>query len=228
MADPIKEAFQKVKDDIQQLRTELEEILNELHLVKRTLNQTDKPTNQQTNEEIIQTQGQFSQTDKKIISNNLPLQSLKTQNSDVSIGNRGVPTDRQTNQQTDRQDDKFAQSNMPPDRITHMDQVAEVLNSLDALKKDIRKQFKQLTPQEMLIFSTIYQLTDQGIDVDYTLLAQKTNLSESSMRDYILKLTKKGVPLQKVRENNKRVTLSIPSEFKRLASLDTILALRSI
>ncbi len=99
---------------------------------------------------------------------------------------------------------------------------------MDALKKDLRKQFKRLTPQEMLVFSTIYQLTDQAIEVDYSILAKKTNLTESSIRDYVQKLLRKGLPLEKIRENNKRILLIIPPEFKRMASLDTLISLRNL
>ena len=42
----------------------------------------------------------------------------------------------------------------------------------------------------MLIFSTIYQLEEENITVDYPLLASKTTLSESSVRDYTQKLIK--------------------------------------
>ena len=109
-----------------------------------------------------------------------------------------------------------------------MEKVTEILNSLGDLKKDLRKQFKQLTPQEMSIFSLIYELTDQKIEVNYPILSSKTNLTESSIRDYVQKLVKKGIPLQKTKENNKRVTLFLPEEFKKIASLETIALLRSL
>jgi DNA-binding MarR family transcriptional regulator len=177
--------------------------------------------------------------------NKLPLKPSKTQNFDVSIGNKGVPADRQTNQQTDQQTDnyhypsvsdtfsnessqKFVLNRTLEDPLKKIGKVAELVNSLDALKKDLRKQFKKLTPQEMLVFSTIYQLTDQAIDVDYSILSKKTALSESSIRDYIQKLLKKGIPLEKTRENNKRILLSIPPEFKRITSLETLISLRNL
>lgn len=242
MADPIKEAFHKVKEDIQSLREDILNITQELKTLREEINRTFNPTDRPTDSQTIptmkptmtvpeQTEATFLPTMTPTIENKEPLYSLKSQNTDISTGNRGVPTDRQTNQQTDRQSTEFALIPHPQeimDPLTKMDQVAQVLNSLDALKKDLRRQFKQLTEQEMLIFSTIYQLTDQGIEVDYPLLAEKTRLSESSMRDYTQKLIRKGIPIQKVRENNKKVTLSIPTEFKRMATLDTILSLRNL
>lgn len=243
--DKIKEAFQKVKEDISLIKEQLEEL-------KRTIRQTDTQTYRQTDTNFIPTipqtlptETQTTQTINENAKNKSPLEGSKNQFSDISTGNKGVQTDRQTNQQTDRQtdnylsqsisrpmpvfsDQKFVLNQNSDDPIKRIEKVAEVVNSLDALKKDLRKQFKQLTPQEMLVFSTIYQLTDQSIDVDYSILSKKTSLSESSIRDYVQKIIKKGVPLEKIRENNKRIILAVPPEFKRIASLDTIISLRDL
>jgi hypothetical protein len=241
----IKEAFQKVKEDMGVIKEQIESL-------KRTIQQTDKPTDTQTDKIFTQTHNIVDQTDTSTIptneknySNKQALETLKTQNSSISIGNRGVQTDRQTNQQTDRQTNnyeyasaheplpttpaqKFALSNDLDDPIKRIEKVTEVINSLDALKKDLRRQFKLLTSQEMLVFATIYQLTDQAVDVDYSLISKKTNLSESSIRDYVQKIIRKGIPLEKSKENNKRILLSISPEFKRIASLDTIISLREL
>lgn len=248
----IKEAFQKVKDDMNLLKNQLEAITTQLDDIKRTVRQTDKPSDTQTNGYSIKTIPYLTPTDTPTtptlmekLENKRPLESLKPENLDISTGNKGVPTDRQTYEQTDRQTDKydynsnsqqiatsqtnkFALIEKLDDPVLKIGRVAELVNSLDALKKDLRRQFKRLTPQEMLVFSTIYQLTDQAIDVDYTLLSKKTNLSESSIRDYIQKLLKKGIPLEKTRENNKRILLTISPEFKRIASLETLISLRGL
>ncbi|MEK6846579.1 MAG: hypothetical protein AABY16_00245, partial [Nanoarchaeota archaeon] len=98
----------------------------------------------------------------------------------------------------------------------------------DDLKKEVRLKFKRLTEQEMLVFSTIYQLEEQGFVVDYAILAQKLNLTEISIRDYVHKILKKEIPLIKSKEANKKIVLSIPQELKRIASLQTIFQLRNI
>ncbi|MFH1803092.1 MAG: hypothetical protein ABH864_06635 [archaeon] len=250
--DRIKEAFQKVKEDMGLLREQLDSITSEITNLKRTLTKTDTPTDTQTDRLFVQTQApstqthtQTNQTDTEIGPDQMPPNGSKRQNLNISTGNRGVQTDRQTNQQTDRQTDnypyksaseqfstqthqKFALNQTFDDPITRIEKVAQVINSLDALKRDLRKQFKLLTSQEMLVFSTIYQLTDQAFDVDYSLLSKKTSLSESSIRDYVQKIIKKGIPLEKTRENNKRILLTIPPEFKRMASLETINTLRNL
>jgi predicted transcriptional regulator len=214
----LKDAFRRVKEDISNLTYQIELLTNEIYEIKRTSLQkimSDRQTDRQKNQTVPQ-----------------EVEGLKLSNSKVSIGNQGVQTDKQTNRQTDKQSKKFAlssdSSNQVEDKVSRIDKVAEVLDSLDSLKKDLRSKFKKLTTQEMIVFSTLYQLSEEGFTVDYPLVASKTNLSESSIRDYVQKLIRKGIPVDKKKENNKKVVLSIPLEFKRMASLQTILSLREI
>jgi hypothetical protein len=154
-----------------------------------------------------------------------------SQNLGVSTGNRGVPTDRQTNQQTDQQimssqnieeksPNKAPESTFP--------NVSEILANLDNLKKEVRLKFKRLTSQEIQVFSLIYSLEEDGNAVDYKLLSDKMSLSESSLRDYVLKLERKGIPITKEKLNNKRIILHISPDLKKIASLNTILQLRDL
>jgi hypothetical protein len=240
--DPIKEAFTKVKEDMAALQDQISLLFKEIESIKQSLfHQTDL-LNFPTNQQIIPTHF-LAPTD------NLPLEASKAQNMSTSTGNDGVPTDRQADQQTDRhmlfpseihletpknlQLPKGSLNSSdsilnPSDRITHLEHVSQVLESLDSIKKDLRLRFKKLTAQEMLIFSTLYQLEEEHLPVDYSLLASKLHLSESSIRDYVHKITKKGIPLTKTKENNKKIILSLPLEFKKLASIQTILALREL
>ena len=103
-----------------------------------------------------------------------------------------------------------------------------VLNQLDTIKKDIRLKIKRLTNQEMLVLSSIYQLEDQGFIVDYSLLSSKLNLSESSIRDYIQRIISKGLNLTKEKVNNKKIIVHISSDFRKLASLETLFKLREL
>jgi predicted transcriptional regulator len=100
-----------------------------------------------------------------------------------------------------------------------------MLDSLDSLKKEIRLKFKRLTDQEILVFSTIYQLEEEIGEVDYKMVSQKLNLTESSIRDYVGRLIKKGIPVDKNKINNKTIHLSISKNLKKVASLPTILQL---
>ncbi len=221
MPDPIKESFLKVKEDVLSIKDAINILSDELTSIRNNLdlfNRTLKELKTQTDRQTIPTDRQINPTDKQ------PSQTLFPHKTEVSIGNRGVPTDRQTDQQTDRQTLKFALS----DISQTTNSASTILNSLDNLKSDLRTKFKKLTPQELNIFSLIYQLEDQGIVVDYPLLAQKTSLSQSSIRDYVLKLISKGIPLDKTKENNKAIVLSIPQDFKKLASLDAVLRLKEL
>ena len=208
----------------------------EIEGLKRTLEKLQQQTQQltkQTNRQEIPTHQYHSET-------------FSTGNKGVSTGNQGVPTDRQTNQQTDRQIEEvrfnpqgdnenikeihFNTENhlKQNDKLSKIDEVSRLLNSLDTLKKDLRLKFKKLTTQEMLVFSTIYQLQAQAFEVDYTLLSNKTNLSESSIRDYVQKLKKKEIPVDKIKHNNKKIILTISQDFKKIASLSTIISLREL
>ncbi len=221
MTDPIKEAFQKIKQDIDSLREEttliregLLELSDKIRLLSiptddglNRSNPTDKPTDRQTQPPS------FS-----------PQYALKGQENPYSTGNRGVPTDRQTNQQTDRH---IIQTQLN-DPISEFKRANEVLSSLDSIKKEIRAKFKGLTPQEMVIFAQIYTLEGKNDGLDYKTLAETTQLSESSIRDYVNKLIKKGIPINKIKQNNKKIILKVSQDLKNIATLDTILQLRNI
>jgi hypothetical protein len=243
-SDPIKDAFSRVRQDIEDLKCQISVISQQLEEVKRTL-QTQIPTDNSFNP----TNQQINPTVQHIPTDILPLYALKEQDNEVSIGNRGVPTNKQTNQQTDKyvqfhpENEAQNTSELPDsphklpdfskkeqnlDKISQIQRVSEVLDSLDSIKKEIRANFKRLTQQEMAVFSIIYSLEEQGFVVDYSLISEKIGLSETSIRDYIHKITKKGIPIVKKKENNKKIILSISPELKKIASLQTILSLREL
>ena len=215
MSDPLKEAFFKVRQDIDFLYSELSEIKQLLYELQAK--QTIQPTNQHPNP----TYPTPSPTQE------IPLNALISSKTTISTGNDGVPTNQQTIQPTN-QHPLISTPSSVNDPISHLRRVSEVLATLDDLKKEVRIKFKKLTEQEMLIYSTIYQLEDQGFVVDYAILAQKTGLTEISIRDYIRKILQKDIPLLKLKESNKKVILKIPQDLKRVASLSTINQLRAL
>lgn len=258
--DNIKEAFAKVKTDIftigkevQDLKSQIFEIksilsnlnnvidkLNleifELNLKKESIT-TDIPT-----DNVEKPTNIVNQTDIPTVPQEI--KGLKYQNLDISTGNKGVPTDKQTYKQTDNNsqffDDKLSLANYseersPPNLIPnksitqHIDDASMILDSLDNLKKEIRLKFKQITNQEMLVFTTIYQLNEQFPEgVEYRQIASLLKLSESSIRDYTQKLISKGIPVDKVKLNNKKILLKISSKLKSIAPLQTLIKLREI
>jgi len=81
----------------------------------------------------------------------------------------------------------------------------------------------------MLVFSTLYTLEEQNnAEITYRTLANQIGLSESSIRDYINKLTKKGIPIEKIRQNNKIILLKTSQDLKNIATLATIQNLREL
>ena len=249
MDDPIKTAFSRVKHDISSLENELLLLKRELSEIKSMLasfhdllnnkiihnvheiSSTDRQTDQQTIQHIIPTHSDIP-TDTPTVPQEV--KGLKYPNLSFSSGNEGVPTDRQTNRQTDQQTQKSPflsqnNTNNPTPIESNILEASEILNSLDRLKKEIRLKFKQLTSQEMLVFSTIYQLEEKDPqNTTYPYIANLLKLSESSIRDYVLKMIKKGIPIKKQKINNRNVLLSISSELRKIATLSTILQLREL
>jgi len=216
--DPIKEAFLRIKEDMARLREEINSIRHDLVHIQTQTTPAHNPT-------ITSTQTDNSTDRQATPTHNYSLEPLKDPNMPFSIGNRGVPTDRQTDQQTNQQTQNTP--NLPVNQ--EFRKAGEILNSLDSIKKGIRLKFKRLTPQELLVFSTLYSLEEQSIEeITYKILANNLSLSESSIRDYINKLTKKGIPIDKIRQNNKTILLKISQDLKNVATLETILHLREI
>ncbi|SRR3989304_4635872 len=226
--DTLKEAFQKIRQDINTLKESLELMIAEMVNINKEINQIKEknnsiqylsnpthPINTPTIQHI------FPTNPTHIQHKNNHFKALKPKNTLFSIGNRGVPTDRQTDQQTDRNID-FGSNNAT------IDQAANILDSLDSVKRDIRLKFKRLTDQEFLVFSTIYQIDGEQGYADYRTISQKLGLTESSIRDYIGRLIKKGIPIEKNKINNKNIRLLISQNLKKIATFQTILNLRDL
>jgi len=209
--DPLKEAFLKIKEEILLLKEEikyLNEKINTIptiptiptHNISLVPQQTNKPTNPQV-----------------IPTHNQSIQPLYNENIPISIGNNGVPTHTPTHTPTHQHTQNL-----------DFKQVGKVLESLDNIKKEIRLKFKRLTPQEMLVFNTLYILEENSKEITYKIIATQLKLSESSIRDYINKLTNKGIPIEKTRQNNKTIILKISNDLRNIATLATIQTLREL
>ena len=214
--NPLKEAFSKIKEDILSLKNEIIDLKVQIKAIQTTPTHNSLNTPQQTNK---QTNIQTTPTHKQDV------EPLYTDNFNSSIGNQGVPTDKQTNRQTDKQTGNYIKTT----HNSEFKQVSDILESLDNIKKGIRLKFKRLTSQEMFVFSVLYSMEEQKIDeTTYRSIATKLNLSESSIRDYINRLIKKGVPIEKIRQNNKIIILKISKDLKNIATLATIQNLREL
>jgi len=254
MMDNIKEAFDKVKFDILTVNREIFHLKEELNKIRESMiDLCEIVQSQKIN--IFNSNEQFNTPERKIVDENLyysnsndsthnstdsthnstdsthnstnkySFKPIKGNIMPISIGNRGVSTDRQTDRQTDK---TTLKEQFPPSSPQPNQDPFHLLSGLDSLKKEIRLKFKRLTEQELLVFSTIYQLEeDQGYS-DYNSISQKLSLSESSIRDYVQRLIKKGIPLEKTRINNKQLHIFISKSIKNNLSLTSILNLREL
>ncbi len=275
----IKEAFSKIKEDILNLRKELTEIKREILETNRLMKQINEDLIKIKLEKItgigekpirnyptdIPTHPTKNPTHPIIPTDNpthpQEIQGLKSSNLPFSIGNDGVPTDRQTDRQTVRQihfpyeipsieqeeeylstttltNPHLSSVNVVPNPSQvyqekpiqqQISEASEILDSLDAIKKDIRRKFKRITKQEMLVFSSIYTLEEQDQEgADYNKISLKLGLSQGSIRDYVHRMINKGIPITKERMNNNKIILHVSKELRRIASLSTIIKLREI
>lgn len=230
--DYIKDAFQKVKQDIDLLKEEISSLRQLLQTTNKGLESLKKEFQQKLNNQNISnsdfnfplnnsTNNLILPTDMGCVgtnpTDNLLFKAPKDENLTISTGNKGVPTNRQTDKQTDQHIEKSS-----------FDNAFDIINSLDSIKKEIRNKFKHLTEQEFIVFSVLYQLNETKGPIEYKDLSSKLNLSESSIRDYIGKLIKKGIPIEKNKINNKIIKLSISENLKKLASLSVIVQLREL
>lgn len=256
-SDSLKDAFSKIKQDILSLQEQILFINRQIEEIKRTpssqtsQNPTQNPQNQ-ANQQLNPTIQHIPTDNLPEYALKPQDMGVSIGNGGVPTDSQ---SDSQTDQQTEKPIDFTTfhpeetpenhpnlsnSSNIPflrnvddsnrlkTDQISQIQRVSDVLETLDSIKKEIRSNFKHLTSQEMSVFSSIYTLEEQGFVVDYPLISQKLGLTESSIRDYTHKLIKKGIPIVKSKENNKKVTLTISPELKKIATLQTILALRKL
>jgi len=241
--EQIRAAFAKAKQDINALENEISNLKSDTYQIKMMLRElldlqnTQKlheinrntlsniPTNTSTLRHINTTHPATS-TDTSTVPQEI--EGLNYPNLSISTGNEGVSTDRQTLRQTDNLPEN--QGFSPISNIeSDIQKASDILDSLDQLKKEIRLKFKRITNQEMAVFSTIYQLEEQNKQpTTYKETAHKLGLSQSSIRDYVQRMINKGIPIKKQKINNRTILLSISSDLKRIATLNTIMQLRGL
>ncbi len=190
-----------VERDISSLKQDVFEIRFLINSVLDALSSQKKTENQTENAQIKTIQAQ----NPTLGAQNSP------PNTPFSTGNEGVPTDRQTDT---RQAD-----------IKQVDSGQDLVSMMANIKTELKIKFRKLTKQEFKVFSAVYILEEQG-EVDYRMLADKLALSESSIRDYVMKMERKGIPISKERVHNKRVLLHIGKELREIAPLQTIMEVR--
>jgi len=222
----IKEAFRKVKKEMDFLRQEINKINKNLIKFSHDLYEISQKIGQINQKTQIKASTHPS-TDLRhsfdTSTDNSPFKTLKSPNYGFSIGNEGVST---LGQQTgNRHSTHNIQEKEDENTI---ERASEIIHSLNGLKQEIKDKFNSLTDQEFLVFSTLYQTELEGQQPNYNLLAQKLNVTESTIRDYISRIIRKGVPVEKKKLNNKRIVISISESLKKIATLPSLIQLREI
>jgi len=185
----VKMSFAKAKEHISSLEAEIGQIkgiLEEIRSEIRTLKKAPKSEDSASQDEDF---------------------------DESSIGNQGVP-----DSQRQPSDDNNRQQN---DNKTPSDsqQTPKTLSgpSLSELKQSLDSAFRNLTDREFSVFMALYELErEMGGDIGYSDLSLRLKLSESTIRDFVNQLIRKNIPIQKFREFNKKVSLSVKEEFKHL------------
>jgi DNA-binding MarR family transcriptional regulator len=220
--EKIIQSFSKVKEDIIYLENQIFELKKEINDLKSNLSTTKQEKffmdSSSTNNFVSSTQN-IDSTDNPTVPQEIG--GLKNENSNTSTGNRGDPTNKQTNSQTDKNTIITIEKDL--------EKASKILDSLYEIRKEIRSKFKKITSQEMVVFSAIYQLEEKTPSiVTYREIASILHLSESSIRDYVQRMISKGIPIKKEKLSNKRILLSISPELKKIASLSAIINLRDL
>lgn len=235
----LQNSFQKIKEEMNALNEEISFLKKQLSQTNKALNylnqhlskhlsisSTSTSTLTTDNQQIVKNPAQNTSYNKEI-----------SPKSPVSIGNEGVPADSQQtvsrhilSENELKSSPLSITSSSSINRLSPVDKakdsstldISSLSTILEDLKKELKQKFKNLTNQELLIFSLIYTLNEEKSEVTYKDISIKANLTESSVRDYISRLEHKGIPLIKERKNNKMIILKIPDELKHISTLDNL------
>ena len=234
----LQNSFKKIKEEMIVLNEEILFLKKQLSQTNKTLNYLNAYLSKYLTETK---ESSTSSTRVQQISQN-PAQNTNYNpdlrlKSTISIGNEGVPADSQqtvnrhvleenkvnqnTNQISPISITPSMSTSQPDDKSKEIG-LSNLSAILEYLKKELKRKFKNLTNQELLIFSLVYTLNEEQGEVSYRDIARRANLTESSVRDYISRLEHKGIPLIKEKKNNKMIIIKIPDELKHISTLDNL------
>jgi biotin operon repressor len=216
MDEKVREAFEKVKKDIDFLTEQIVILRRELEEIKRIKTNFSEqsstgnegvPTNKQTNTPTYNTLSKI--VDEELSMFSKPVWQNPTQ----------TPTDVQQTNTKPQQTNTFSN--------TSTDAENSITSMVNTLKNDLKLRFRSLTKQEFHLFSVLFTVDKTQKHATYKDIADKTGLSEASVRDYMQRISKKGIPIIKEKLNNKLIILKIPEELRNLATLDNLLRIRN-
>ena len=168
----IKNSFLKAKEDINSLKNEIKE-LKEIILRKEEENSLLRK----------------KELDK--MAENLYRGLLDKNIEEVSSGNEGVATNKQTNK-----------------HATLTQQITDI--------EVLKEKYRAITKQKLRVYLAIYNIEDEKKPATYRTLSKYLKLSEEAVRVYIFKMLAMDVPLEKHRVNNKLIVFKIPQYVRSL------------
>ena len=194
--EKVRNSFSNVKNDIFNLKTDLKTIKNSSEEQKTEINNLNSKVND-------------------LKDGILEIKAILASFKEVSTGSNGVINNHQqstvNNQQSTTINER--QQNIPK-------------NTLKALEKDFEKQFQTLTDREFSVFMAILELEKQSGEVNYSLIANHLNLTETTVRGTANRLISKGLPVKKERYFNGKVSLMVKEDFHDLNLLNKLIRLR--
>ena len=123
---------------------------------------------------------------------------------DKPTGDSDTSTDNSTHSSTHLRHipEKLRHFDTSFDTSTHPQRgINDLTNLMESLKSDLKKKFQSLTKQEFYIFSVLFTVDKTQNQVTYQDLAVRTGLTSSSIRDYIQRISQKGIPILKEKVN---------------------------
>ncbi len=192
-------SFLKVKEDINNLKKEFEDLKKDIEGQKSG---------------FITLNDELKQVFSKIDNLSIKIDYLV----EGSSGNDGVLTTNK--QQTNNKQTTNKQQ-------TNTVEVEEMTSIIDPIKKDIETRFLSLTNLEFKLFTTLYHLEEElNKSISYEEIASKMKISQSFLRGMIRELLIKKIPLTKRQDRNRKVSLSIPQEFRNLNLMANLIKFR--
>ena len=101
------------------------------------------------------------------------------------------------------------------------------LESINDLKEDFESLFRGLTDREFSVFMAIYQLEEDlhGL-VRYSDVSKMLKITQITVRNYVNSMISMNIPIEKHRQYNRKVSLSIKKELRDLNLATKLLKLR--
>ncbi len=115
--------------------------------------------------------------------------------------------------------------------INNHQQSSTIINnkqqSISAIKSDFEVLFRGLTDREFSVFMAIYQLEeDLQAPVSYCEVSKILKITEITVRNYVNSMMNRGIPIEKHRQYNRKVSLSIKKDMRDLNLASKLLKIR--